>query len=148
MFDYECPHCESEMKGSFGDQVECLKCNIVFETEWDYIREGELASWLTGVEYKKNIMIKKYFKKPIVIEAIEYQDTPECLALLSEFTGQDLVVHYGTNEKYLGIATLEDKDGMISHWASVGDFIIKGINGEFYPCKMDIFYKTYELIND
>ena len=32
--------------------------------------------------------------------------------------------------------------------ASKGDYIIKGINGEFYPCKPDIFEKTYELIND
>ena len=33
------------------------------------------------------------------------------------------------------------------HIASEGDFIIKGVNGEFYPCKPDIFWKTYTLVN-
>ena len=32
--------------------------------------------------------------------------------------------------------------------ASVGDYIIKGVNGEFYPCKPDIFEKTYERVTD
>lgn len=33
-----------------------------------------------------------------------------------------------------------------SHQANIGDYIIKGINGEFYPCKPDIFEKTYDII--
>ena len=33
------------------------------------------------------------------------------------------------------------------HEASVGDYIIKGVQGEFYPCKPDIFKQTYEKIN-
>lgn len=32
--------------------------------------------------------------------------------------------------------------------ASVGDYIIKGVKGEFYPCKPDIFEQTYERVND
>jgi hypothetical protein len=39
----------------------------------------------------------------------------------------------------VGISTLEGKI-----WASVGDYIIKGVQGEFYPCKPDIFEQTYE----
>jgi len=34
------------------------------------------------------------------------------------------------------------------HFANVGDWIIKGIKGEFYPCKPDIFEKTYEKVNE
>jgi len=41
------------------------------------------------------------------------------------------------------IKTLEGE-----HIASIGDFIIKGIKGEFYPCKSDIFGKTYEPVNN
>ena len=44
----------------------------------------------------------------------------------------------------LVIATLEDGESIARHVASVGDFIIKGVAGEFYPCKPDIFDKTYE----
>jgi hypothetical protein len=43
----------------------------------------------------------------------------------------------------LYITTLEGE-----HLASTGDFIIKGVHGEFYPCKPEIFEKTYELVGD
>ena len=33
-----------------------------------------------------------------------------------------------------------------SHQANIGDYIIKGVNGEFYPCKPDIFEKTYDIV--
>lgn len=92
-------------------------------------------------------MIQKYKKKPVIIEAIVFEDTLECLAELSEWTNQDLVVNYSDkNNPLLGIKTLEDKDEEISHWATVGDYIIKGIAGEFYPCKPDIFINSYEKI--
>ncbi|MCI7600806.1 MAG: PGDYG domain-containing protein [Megasphaera sp.] len=59
---------------------------------------------------------KKFRKKPVVIEA--YQ------------TNKEMVIH-----------TLEG-----NHHASVGDWIITGVNGEQYPCKPDIFAKTYEPV--
>lgn len=47
-------------------------------------------------------------------------------------------------QKELRVHTLEDGDGnQIQHIASKGDYIIKGVEGEFYPCKPDIFKKTY-----
>ena len=49
----------------------------------------------------------------------------------------DFIVH----KIGLPIKTLE---GVM--YASIGDYIIKGVNGEFYPCKPDIFHKTYELV--
>ena len=51
MFDYECPHCEKELSGDFGDDVYCDKCKITMETEWDYIGDG-MSAWLTGIEHK------------------------------------------------------------------------------------------------
>jgi len=41
------------------------------------------------------------------------------------------------------VGTLEDGDSEVEHIASKGDYIVKGIHGEFYPCKPDIFKKTY-----
>lgn len=66
----------------------------------------------------KQIELKKYRKKPVIIQA------------------------YQTN-KELTIDTLEGQ----MH-ASVGDYIITGVNGEQYPCKPDIFEKTYELVEE
>ena len=65
-----------------------------------------------------NTKIKKYRKKPIVIEAYQTDVT-------------------------FDIETLE---GIMR--ANVGDYIITGVNGEQYPCKPDIFKKTYEEISD
>lgn len=45
------------------------------------------------------------------------------------------------NNPYIPVETLEG-----TMRASVGDYIIKGVNGEFYPCKPDIFEKTYEKV--
>jgi len=62
--------------------------------------------------------IKKYIKKPIPVEAYK--------------TDKEIIIH-----------TLE---GDLK--ADVGDYIITGINGEKYPCKPDIFEKTYELVEE
>ena len=86
--------------------------------------------------------VKKYVKKPVVIEAMVFEDTVDCLAELSEFIGnKEVRVSYAEPEPKLLIETLE---GTMK--ANEGDYIIKGISGEFYPCKPDIFHKTYEEV--
>lgn len=83
----------------------------------------------------------KYRKKPVEIEAIQFFDTPEQLDKLSDFMG-DVKVNYSNPDKpVILIHTLE---GVMT--ASMGDYIIKGVDGEFYPCKPDIFKKTYEFV--
>ena len=86
-------------------------------------------------------MPKKYRKNPIVIEAIQWTGdnlTDICKAW------PDFKLSYTLTEKNdLGIYTLESL-----MWASVGDYIIKGIKGEFYACKPDIFKETYEEVTD
>ena len=52
-------------------------------------------------------------------------------------------IMYYENDGELWIKTLEG-----DHHASIGDFIIQGVQGEFYPCKPDIFAKTYELVGE
>jgi len=87
----------------------------------------------------------KFRKKPVVIEAIQFFDQPEEIINIQEFMGNiDLTIDYkDIDDPKLKIETLE---GTMN--ASLGDWIIKGVNGEFYPCKPDIFEKTYEQINN
>ena len=80
-------------------------------------------------------MPKKYRKKPVVIEAVKWSGNN--LDEILEFVGEPAYVVCGE----LYIKTLEG-----DHRAIVGDFILKGVAGEFYPCKPHIFYKTYEPV--
>ena len=82
-------------------------------------------------------MVKQYVKKPIVIEAVQFNGKNS--ADIHEFCGDK--VREPVGKDYLEIVTLE---GVMR--ISPGDYVIKGIRGEFYPCKPDIFKKTYEEI--
>ena len=88
-------------------------------------------------------MPTKYRKKPVVIEAVQFFDDNDVIYELSQFIdNQPTRVSYKDPENpKLIIVTLEGE-----HIASIGDYIIKGVNGEFYACKPDIFEKTYELV--
>ena len=83
--------------------------------------------------------MKQYRKKPVVIEAMVFDDSVECLEALSSAGLDPVRVSYSTGEPQLIIDTLEGK-----HAANVGDYIIKGVKDEFYPCKPNIFEMTYE----
>jgi hypothetical protein len=84
----------------------------------------------------------KYRKKPVVIEAIKYQGESNYIEICN-FVGKTLQMEYKDTAQSLIIPTLEGE-----MTASKGDFVIKGINGEFYPCKPDIFEKTYESVDE
>lgn len=88
-------------------------------------------------------MIKKYRKKPVVIEAVEFKGF-ENIEEVQKFMKGSIKLNFPSdneNDVYLLIDTLEGT--MI---AKIGDYIIKGVNGEYYPCKADIFHKTYEEV--
>lgn len=80
-------------------------------------------------------MVKKYKTKPCEIEAIQWNGNN--LEEIKRFT------HYNIDWDYynLYVDTLEGR-----MTASEGDYIIKGLRGEFYPCKPDVFEKKYEVI--
>ena len=82
--------------------------------------------------------MEKYRKKPVVIEAVQW--TGKNITEVLDFMDWRNAAHDAASG--LTIRTLEG-----NHHASPGDFIIKGVNGEFYPCKPDIFEKTYEKIS-
>lgn len=78
-------------------------------------------------------------KKPVVVEAVRLtSETPDDAII--EFLGD---LQYTFDEYGIDIPTLE---GVIH--ASVGDYIIRGVAGEFYPCKPEIFLATYEKFKD
>jgi hypothetical protein len=79
----------------------------------------------------------KFRKKPVVIDAMEYRGNNR--GLLLSFIGGS--AHFNDLQGDLLIRTLE---GVMV--VSPGDWVIKGIKGEFYPCKPDIFAATYEPV--
>lgn len=79
-------------------------------------------------------------KKPVVIEAVQFKDDGDVISRISDMGGRDLLLDYSDPTKpVMRIDTLE---GQLT--AQVGDWIIKGVKGELYPCKPDIFSATYE----
>lgn len=82
-------------------------------------------------------MSKRYRKKPVEIEAEIW--TGDNFEEVFEFTGRKDNVKIGFYG--LQIMTLE---GPL--YAEIGDYIIQGVEGEFYPCKPQIFKKTYEEV--
>ncbi len=90
----------------------------------------------------------QYRKKPVVIEAMQLPlgrdaDVPHQANIMGWMNDGDLVAGEDITIDEFGwhIVTLEGT--MQADW---GDWIIKGVQGEFYPCKPDIFIKTYELV--
>jgi len=82
------------------------------------------------------MIFKKYRKKPVVIEAIRWDGKDDTLKIIKESVE---IIH--EEDGKIIIPTLEG-----DMTADLGDWIIKGIGGEFYPCKPDIFEKTYDEV--
>ncbi len=99
----------------------------------------------------------KYRKKPVVVEAVQLRWTTwsEMCGFLDDIISEE-------NPARWSVDTFSDKCGEVGppfieltiptlegeHIARHGDFIIKGVQGEFYPCKPDIFEATYEKVEE
>ena len=81
----------------------------------------------------------KYKKKPIVVEALQY--TGDNISEICKFMHKD--INHVMSSGHVYIETLE---GVMK--VSKGDYIIKGVEGEFYPCTKSIFEKTYEVVKE
>lgn len=95
-------------------------------------------------------MVNRYKTKPCEIEAIQWNGTN--LKEIKDFVGNSLSysicdtaweVGKGIPFVFMKIKTLEG-----DMQANEGDYIIKGLRGEFYPCKPDVFEKKYEIITE
>jgi len=82
----------------------------------------------------------KFRKKPVVVEAVQW--TGNNREEMEKFIPNTILAKKNAEEE-LAIGTLE---GVMT--ASKNDWIIKGVHGEYYPCKPDIFEKTYEQVDD
>lgn len=82
---------------------------------------------------------KKYRKRPVVIEAIQWDGTDGSARTIQDWANTPGAVRVLYNVATLVIQTLEG-----DMTATPGDWIIRGVKGEFYPCKPDIFQATYE----
>ena len=90
---------------------------------------------------------KQYRKKPVVIEAMQVLDDIRVHIEICQWAerstaeGKVIPVVMSSFDSHLLIHTLE---GTMK--ADLGDWIIKGVQGEFYPCKPEIFEQTYEAV--
>lgn len=102
-----------------------------------------------------------YRKKPVVIEAKQLVgDSPEMMEVYwwieknTEGSFEPMDVIEGREPYPASGVSIDPRDGRLIistleglHWADPGDWIIRGVQGEFYPCKPDIFDATYESVD-
>lgn len=84
-------------------------------------------------------MINRYVKRPVIIEAVQW--TGDNVREIKEFVTP--IAEYLEDENTIIIHTLEG-----DMKAEINDYIIKGVKGEFYPCKPDIFEETYNIVEN
>lgn len=97
----------------------------------------------SGISGNKGLMMKKYKHKPTVIEAVQWDGKfLDEMYPLTFFREHNQDWHY-KQQTNLAIKTLEGY--MV---ASVGDYIVKGVAGEFYPVKQELFSQLYEPATD
>ncbi len=86
----------------------------------------------------------KYRKKPVIVDAEQW--TGDNLEAIVKFLGDTHLSydkhHYMDTSRIAGGLIIRTLEG--EHQAAIGDWIIKGIQGEHYPCKPDVFEETYE----
>jgi hypothetical protein len=82
-------------------------------------------------------LIKQYVKKPVVVRAVLYDGSTQSIEAIKSMKNNDIYLI----DCKLYIHTLEG-----DMLASKGDYVIQGVNGEIYPCKPDIFMKTYQEV--
>jgi hypothetical protein len=95
----------------------------------------------------------KFRKKPVVVDAIRFEYSASGIEKLKEFCGDALgSVNKLRHPKAIGeaeIRTLEDGVHLtVKHIATEGDWVVKGVQGEFYAVKPSIFAETYEEVKE
>jgi hypothetical protein len=84
-------------------------------------------------------VVRKFRKRPVTIEAMQITSGESVLSIAEWINNPQ--TGYSTNPPTVWIETLEGRmEG------SIGDWVIKGTEGEFYPCKPDIFNKIYQEV--
>ena len=138
----------------FTALINCGKCKIQVRLLCIERDEKELAkAWNRrdgegkNNDVEENGMVKKYRKLPVVIEAMQYDGSWASVDAMRKFGGDKSPNrNFIYPEQPSGEPIIKTLEGEMK--VSTGDYVIKGVNGEFYPCKAEIFEKTYELVDD
>lgn len=83
------------------------------------------------------VVMRTYVKKPVEVQAVEWNGDNDVYDFLHKWSNSTIIRQ---TRNVLSIATLE---GVME--VRIGDYVIRGVKGEFYPCKPDIFELTYQL---
>ncbi|HET7150909.1 MAG TPA: hypothetical protein VFI60_05825 [Candidatus Acidoferrum sp.] len=83
--------------------------------------------------------VAKFRKKPVVIEAMQFTEETK-----NQVFNWVTCNRYAEGNDESSVLIIETLEGNVR--ASLGDWVIRGVKGEFYPCKPDIFEKTYERV--
>lgn len=98
----------------------------------------------------------RYRKKPVIVEALQWNgnNVIDIYNFLEDknvetqyevnIEGKNFYIDFSQGQCVTGDLMIKTLEGTMK--ADIGDYIIKGVNGEFYPCKPDIFEKTYEEV--
>lgn len=98
----------------------------------------------------------RYRKKPVIVEALQWngKNVIDIYNFLEDKNvetqyevnseGKNFYIDFSGGQCVTGDLMIKTLEGTMK--ADIGDYIIKGVNGEFYPCKPDIFEKTYEEV--
>lgn len=143
----KCPLCKGELlpvRQSAGshlnaEQFDAIKAGDYFCTTCPSNGRGNTAVryfWARELAPSAVSLVRKYRKKPMVIEAI--QVGPMSIDACVEFCQGKMKSHP------LAGCVIETLEGNMT--VNIGDYIIKGVKGEFYPCKADIFAATYDEV--
>lgn len=93
--------------------------------------------------------MSKYRKKPVVIDAFQLGVDYIPDWFMDAVTANEVILH-GSSSGFYHVADTNADIHTLEGWmhANYGDYIIRGVKGEIYPCKADIFEKTYEAVSD
>jgi hypothetical protein len=103
----------------------------------DLMHADAMLAALTNVSTTKEMTIPKFRKKPVEVEAVQWTGRNDHAVL--PFVGAAANL-----DDWSGTLYIDTPEGCMA--ALAGDWIIKGVQGEFYPCRLDIFEATYEPV--
>ncbi len=83
----------------------------------------------------------RFRKKPVEIDAVRWDGHEDTFDIILKWAAPDESRTFAMSDGYLYIATLEGEMR-----ADPGDWVIRGVEGEVYPCKPNIFVQTYDLV--
>jgi hypothetical protein len=129
-------------------------------TEFTPTEEVEAPTEETKAQASPTLVVGKFRKKPVEIEAIQFTayNVPEVREFLGDAAVQWMFYHTNTNiqcgefdyprEEITSVVDIQTPSGVVVSTSHVGDWILKGVEGEFYPCKDSIFRASYEEAPD